>query len=106
LFTCVVTPYRIAFFDTDEIEWIVVDSVVDFFFAIDIILNFFMAFYDNEYVLIDDRKLIALDYIKSWFFIDVTAVIPISLIVQTDNFNALARIARLPKLYRLIKMTR
>ena len=45
-------------------------------------------------------------YIKSWFVIDTFSVVPISLILNTGNYNALARIARLPKLYKLVKVFR
>ena len=38
--------------------------------------------------------------------IDLVAVIPVSFILQTGNYNSLARIARFPKLYRLIKISR
>ena len=56
LFVCVTAPARIAFTDTDNFEWIVIDAVVDSFFFIDLVLNFFMAYHDEEYTLIDDRK--------------------------------------------------
>jgi hypothetical protein len=59
VFTCCATPYRIAFFDEDELDWIIIDSVVDFFFLIDIILTFFTAYYGADYRLIDIRRDIA-----------------------------------------------
>lgn len=48
-FTFVATPYRLAFYATDNSTWIIIDSVIDFAFFIDIILNFFMAFYNQQY---------------------------------------------------------
>ena len=56
LFTAIATPYRIAFFDVDELGWLIADSIVDFIFFIDIILNFFMAFYNSDEEVVDDRK--------------------------------------------------
>jgi hypothetical protein len=106
VFTCCATPYRIAFFDEDELDWIIIDSVVDFFFLIDIIFTFFTAYYGADYRLIDIRRDIAKWYLSTWFLIDVCAIIPISIILNSGNFNGLARLARLPKLYRLVKMTR
>jgi ABC-type spermidine/putrescine transport system permease subunit I len=55
-------------------------------------------------------KLIAINYISGWFFIDFLACLPVSLIetIVSDggsNFK-LARLARLPRLYRLIKILR
>jgi hypothetical protein len=70
------------------------------------ILNFFFAFYDDHDEVIDDRKKIAMTYIKGWFAIDLFTIFPISQILNTTNYGHLARIARLPKLYRLIKILR
>lgn len=47
LFTAIMTPYRIAFYDIDTLEWIIVDTVIDLFFGIDLVLNFFMAYYNE-----------------------------------------------------------
>ena len=106
LFTAIATPYRIALFDIDEIGWLLADSLVDLVFFVDIVLNFFMAYYDMNEELVDGRGKIACRYLKGWFAIDIFSVIPISLIMNTGNYNALARIARLPKLYKLVKVFR
>lgn len=47
------TPYRIAFVNDDTVYWIVIDSLIDFSFLIDIFVTFFAAFYSSEYILID-----------------------------------------------------
>ena len=106
IFTSIITPYRIAFYEVDVLSWKVVDYVVDACFAIDIIMNFFSAYYDGNDELIYNKKTIAIRYISSWFFIDFISILPFSLILDSGNFAKLARIARLPKLYRLIKMTK
>ena len=51
LLVSIFTPLRIAFQDDDPLEWIIADSIVDAIFCIDIVLNFFFAFYDDEYSL-------------------------------------------------------
>lgn len=83
LFTCMVTPYRIAFVEYDDNYWLAIDSLIDAGFGIDIVLNFFMAYYDESEDIVDNRKKIALGYMKSWFFIDVAAIIPISQFMET-----------------------
>ena len=100
LFVCVSAPARIAFTDSDNLMWILIDSVVDSLFLVDIVLDFFFAYHDEEFNLVDDRTVIAKGYMKSWFVIDVMSIIPISIIFNTGDFNSLARIARFPKLYR------
>ena len=112
---CIAAPLRIAFSDDEDLAWTVIDSIVDTVFLVDILLNFFFAYHDDEYNLIDDRKVavhlfnvqtISKEYLKSWFFIDLVSILPINLLLRTGDFNSLARIARLPRLYRLVKMTR
>ncbi|KAG6523679.1 hypothetical protein ZIOFF_013554 [Zingiber officinale] len=54
-----------------------VDNIVNAFFAIDIILTFFLAYLDRTtYLLVDDPKLIAWKYLTSWFVLDVASTIP------------------------------
>ena len=55
LYTAIVTPYRVAFFDVDTTEWTLADLVVDGLFLIDIILNFITAYYDSEEDLVINR---------------------------------------------------
>jgi hypothetical protein len=106
LFTSMVTPYRIAFVEVDTTSWIVFELILDFIFAVDIALNFFTAYFDSHHNLILDRKLLARKYMTGWFYIDFISIIPLNLMMGSGgaDYNSLARIARLPKLYKLIKM--
>ncbi|CDW85371.1 cation channel family protein [Stylonychia lemnae] len=106
LFTAIVTPYRIAFTDTDDAVWSVIDNLTDGTFFVDSILQFFTAYQNSDEELIHDRRLIARKYIKSWFLIDLLSVMPINYMLSFGDFASLARLARLPKLYRLIKMAK
>ena len=56
LFVCITGPARIAFSDEDTLAWLVIGLFVDSFFLIDLILNFFTAYHDEEYNLVDSRK--------------------------------------------------
>jgi hypothetical protein len=91
----------------DEIEWIVIDSLVDILFGIDIVINFLTAYFDYEDNLVTDRKKIRNNYLTGWFFIDFVSILPVSLILQSGrDYASLARLARLPRLYRLMKMAK
>ena len=79
LFTAVYVPFRIAYLDEVDLTLYVIEWVVDGFFFIDIILNFFTAYYDDNNVLITDKLKIAKRYLKSWFLIDIIGCIPIHL---------------------------
>ena len=106
LFVFFVTPYRIAFVSTDNIVWTIVDLSIDFMFLIDIILNFFSAYYNQKYILVDKRGPIAWSYIRGWFFIDLIAIVPLNMILSWSDFGSLLRLTKVSKLYKLVKMFR
>lgn len=52
--------FELAFERAAEGALMIVDLVVDFFFAVDIILTFFVSYLDkSSYLVVDDHKLIA-----------------------------------------------
>jgi hypothetical protein len=75
---------------------------------IDIIFNFNTAFTDEDFTVIDDRKIIGIEYLKSWFIVDLTAIIPFELMLggSGGNMNDVVRLARIGRLYKLIKLTK
>jgi hypothetical protein len=50
--------------------------------------------------------MIAISYIKGWFFFDILAVIPFSAFIDATQFNGLARVARVGRLYKLVKLSK
>ena len=104
IFTAIMTPYRLAFSSGDDTTWVVINYVIDVTFFLDIILSFLSAYEDENDELVHDRCIIASSYLKSWFFVDIISVLPISEFLQSGDFASLARITRLPKLYRLIRL--
>lgn len=63
-------PLRISFLDDSFWEKIFEISI-DIYFGFDIIVNFCSA-YENELgILIFDRKDIAMNYLKTWFILDL-----------------------------------
>ena len=54
----------------------ILESIIDAIFATDILLNFVTAYTDGRGLLVTSPKLIALRYIKGFFFIDLIATIP------------------------------
>ena len=75
-------------------------------FAVDIILNFFQAYLDQDFTLIDDKKDIAVHYLSSWFIVDVFSVIPFDEFIESGNVNKLARFTRIGKVYKLVRLTK
>ena len=54
----------------------IINSLIDIIFIIDIIISFFIAYYNFDEILIIEPKLIAKNYLKTWFFIDLISAIP------------------------------
>ena len=59
-----VSPFELAFKKVATGSLLPVDLVVDAFFALDIVLTFFVAYLDKStYLLVDDHKKIAVRYV-------------------------------------------
>ncbi|MCL7036347.1 hypothetical protein MKW94_018384 [Papaver nudicaule] len=78
------SPFELAFDKVATGSLLPVDLVVDGFFAIDIVLTFFVAYLDRTtYLLVDDRKKIAVRYMtKFWLPLDVASTLPLQLIYR------------------------
>ncbi len=70
MFLAIVSPYRIAFYDEEGVIWEMFDISIIIIFGLDLIFCFLTAFYDNTDTLILSKKIIALHYIKTWFYQD------------------------------------
>lgn len=85
----------------------ILNIVVDFLFFVDILICFNSSYYDEDYKIVESRKIIAREYVRSWFFIDTLAIMPFELFFgDSVSFNGVLRIARIGRFYRLIKLTR
>lgn len=86
------------------------DLIFDILFFLDIVVNFFSAYQDEEQHMVDNHRRIVINYLTGWFFVDLTAVLPITYFYDdTQNgaafrYNKLLRLIRLPRLYRLVRL--
>jgi hypothetical protein len=81
--SCLLTPLEIAFSKgsrSARSTQAIVDYYFDLLFFIDILVIFNSAFFNEEFVVISDRKIIAVTYLKSWFSIDIISSIPFGLL--------------------------
>lgn len=117
IYTCIQTPQKIAFVDDETLGWTVALYSIDFLFFIDILVCFNSALQDDDFKTIDDRKVIACEYVSGWFFLDLFAILPLSDIMvafsssdggtaSPDNLNQMIRLAKIGRLYKLIKLTK
>ena len=81
VYIAIFVPFRIAFIENDTTFLVVLDSIVDFLFAIDIFINFISAIEDPlTGQVIVDHKTIAKQYLTGWFWLDFVACLPLNLI--------------------------
>lgn len=71
-------PFEVSFLNSyPKKPLYIADSVVDLFFAIDIVLTFFVAYIESTtHLLVRDSKKIARRYVSTWFLMDVASTIP------------------------------
>lgn len=112
LYTIFIAPFSVAFLD-DNPDFERLDLVIDGLFLVDIAITFNTAFYNKEGQLVVSRKAICRKYLKTWFFLDFAACFPIYFFVQgdeeeadTSRYNFLLRLTRLPRFYRLLRVSR
>jgi hypothetical protein len=71
IYIAIFVPYSIAFIRNKIPAVEAMDYLIDICFGVDIILTFFCTFLDSNDKVITDRKKIASNYIKGWFFFDL-----------------------------------
>ncbi|XP_048503364.1 potassium channel AKT2 isoform X2 [Beta vulgaris subsp. vulgaris] len=73
-----VYPFEVAFMKSYlKRELFIADNIVNVFFAIDIIITFFLAYFDSRtQLLVSDFRKIAIRYLSTWFIMDLASTIP------------------------------
>lgn len=76
-YTAWVSPFEFGFLRDPAGALAITDNVVNAFFAIDIVLTFFVAYLEKTtYLLVDNPKKIAWKYTTTWFALDLISTIP------------------------------
>lgn len=106
LYTAWASPFEFGYLKRPRKPLSIIDNVVNGFFAIDIILTFFLAYLDKStYLLVDNRKQIAWKYTSTWLAFDVISTIPSELVrkMSTGSFQTygLFNMCRLWRLRRV-----
>ncbi|XP_069552725.1 voltage-gated delayed rectifier potassium channel KCNH5-like [Brachyistius frenatus] len=87
-YTAIVVPYNVSFkTKQNNLAWLVLDSVVDIIFLIDIVLNFHTTFVGPSGEVISDAKLIRMNYMKTWFVIDLLSCLPYDIINAFEHVD-------------------
>ncbi|XP_058788674.1 potassium voltage-gated channel subfamily H member 8 isoform X2 [Phymastichus coffea] len=111
LYVAVVVPYNASFINVDRPS-MVSDVVVEVIFILDIVLNFRTTYVNRKGEVVSNSKSIAVNYIKSWFLIDLVAALPFDLLYASDVYSGedsghshihLVKLTRLLRLARLLQ---
>jgi hypothetical protein len=71
-------PFEFGFVQNPGRALRATDYSVDIFFAIDIIMTFFVAYVDpRSFLMVEDLKKIALRYLATWLILDITSTVPL-----------------------------
>ena len=83
---------------------LVVDSIVDVVFFIDIVLNFHTTYVGPNGEVVSDPKVIRTEYCKSWFTIDLLSCLPYDVFNAFENDQDVS-LYNLNILFKLLKYT-
>uniref|UniRef100_A0A8B9NX21 Potassium voltage-gated channel subfamily H member 1 n=1 Tax=Apteryx owenii TaxID=8824 RepID=A0A8B9NX21_APTOW len=98
-YTAILVPYNVSFkTKQNNVAWLVVDSIVDVIFLVDIVLNFHTTFVGPAGEVISDPKLIRMNYLKTWFVIDLLSCLPYDVINAFENVDEVSILVPLPPL--------
>ena len=115
IWSAIYLPYRLSFIDKISLNYYLMEIIIDFIFGVDIIINFFTAYYNEKNILEISRWKIAKRYVKSWFIIDLLSMsvyfsniysVPFELFTEAGEYSKGFRLLRLPRLYKLLKVIR
>eukprot|EP00250_Pteridium_aquilinum_P007219 c16989_g1_i1 orf=147-662(+) len=88
IYTAWMSPFELGFIKEHLLPYIVADFVVDCFFAVDILLTFFVAYVDTKtYLLVNKRSKIAARYLKAGFALDVASTFPIQALAFSQAYR-------------------
>ncbi|EGZ17304.1 hypothetical protein PHYSODRAFT_503276 [Phytophthora sojae] len=108
-YSVILIPYRIGF-GIDLSGWEqIMNYCFDSSFAVDVILNFFTGYYDED-VLVCELRRIRQRYLRSWFIFDIASTVPLDQFLQvvTNASSSLLtlKLIRVFRLFRLLKLMR
>lgn len=108
-YTAIMVPYNVALKNktSEDVSLLVVDSIVDVIFFIDIVLNFHTTYVGPGGEVVSDPKVIRLNYLKSWFIVDLLSCLPYDVFNAFDhNDDGIGSLFSALKVVRLLRLGR
>lgn len=108
-YVLVMEPFRLGYYSDGKSPAIaVIDTILDTFFLVDLVMNFRTGFYDDKSELVMEPYTCGANYLKSWFLLDFVSSIPPLLqptisIVSGGNAPGFADYLQVAKLAKFFK---
>ena len=110
MYTATLMPYLllVASDEVGESTWVLVlETIVTLSFALDIIINFNLAYYSpSRQAYCVNRCSIATRYLRTWFLLDFIATFPLELLSTGGSSTRFARLGRLQRVTRIARLAR
>ena len=106
VFSCVLTPLQIALYEELGVTWNAINYTIDLLFLLDILIIFNSATYNDDFEVNADRCELAKSYLKSWFLLDIIAILPLDLMSSSGNAESFVRYARVGRITKMLKLIR
>jgi len=81
----------------DNVPVLVVDSMVDVVFFVDILINFHLTFVGSAGEIVSEPRIIRMNYLKGWFVIDLLSCLPYDVFTAFHNNSEVSRRERLDR---------
>lgn len=78
-YSIIFVPVKVSFYDDSSKSMLIWDFIVDGSFFIDILLTFFTGIERNDHSIEKDHHIIAREYFKLWFWIDLMSTLPVGI---------------------------
>lgn len=86
IYTIIFIPLRLVCLNEASLTSLIIEIFSDFIMILDLILGFFTAYYDFEENYITSFENMIVNYLKSYFFIDLFAALPLNSFLEFDLF--------------------
>lgn len=109
VYTAAATPWEVAFIEPAYDSLFVWNRIIDFFFVLDMAVNFNTANVESSGILVVSHAKITLMYLSFWFWMDLIAVFPYDVIAMEGGDASSMKnlkLLRCVRLLRLIKLLR
>jgi hypothetical protein len=100
-----ITPYRIGFDIEARDAFAHWELAIDFMFIFDVLVNFRIGILDSDGKICMVPRVVAFNYLKTWFAIDLVSSVPFQLLPLSKSFSN-TRLLKIIKLTRLGKLTK